>query len=176
MPVPFYKHTFEELRNWALKITGKPLHFDFITLGREYAKFWNDINQIESERGLDIEEYVKPGTPALCEMMLLKDKEFEEWKGRFRAFHRKKQREDMKKAVLEFLDSDHQVSFKCLLKEVSFVAWPKSEGESFQKEKLLAEILNELIREGKVKSQVMLATHAESYMLFYNSKRWRPYP
>ena len=70
--------TFGELRKRALAKAGVTDHFAFREISRAHDEFWERINAVEYQRGYG-PEYLKPGTPALCEMKLLTAREFEEW-------------------------------------------------------------------------------------------------
>lgn len=83
-----WTRTFKELRVWAVEMAGVSNHFDFCRLGPDYKNFWDKINCVEFDRGYDPVEYIKPDTPALWQMKLLTDEEFEEWKSRFLSFHK----------------------------------------------------------------------------------------
>ncbi|OGG57747.1 hypothetical protein A2765_04930 [Candidatus Kaiserbacteria bacterium RIFCSPHIGHO2_01_FULL_56_24] len=82
--------TFGELKAWALEQAGVSNHFEFRDLGENYATYWEGMNRAEFDRGYVHGEYEKPDTPALCDMKLLTEKEFRDWKGTFEFFHEKK--------------------------------------------------------------------------------------
>jgi len=82
-----WTRTFGELRRWVLEKAKVPNHFGFNYLGESYRDYWSEMNEVESRRGYDPVEYAKPGSPALCDMKLLTEKEFMEWVQKFEAFH-----------------------------------------------------------------------------------------
>lgn len=86
---PEHTRTFGELKDWALREAGARDHFAFCELSDSHRNFWDGMNRQEFDRGYVHGEYEKPDTPALCDMKLLTDKEFAEWKGTFRFFHGK---------------------------------------------------------------------------------------
>ncbi|MFA5831624.1 MAG: hypothetical protein WC878_07405 [Candidatus Paceibacterota bacterium] len=80
--------TFGELRSFVLARTNSENHFVFCRMGKKYEEFWSDMNGLEYDRGYDKEEYEKKGSPALCDMKLLTESEFDVWKQRFLKFHK----------------------------------------------------------------------------------------
>ncbi len=84
-----HTRTFAELRKWAFEKAGVSNHIAFNKLGSDYVQYWEGINDAEFRRGYVPGEYEKPGTPALCEMRLLTEKEFAEWQRTFEFFHKK---------------------------------------------------------------------------------------
>jgi hypothetical protein len=68
--------TFGELRREALKKAGVADHFAFRALSAKHDAFWERLNADEYGRGYT-PEYQKPGSPALCDMALLDEAEFQ---------------------------------------------------------------------------------------------------
>lgn len=72
--------TFGKLRKVVLTRSGMPNnHFRFVELSEQHREFWNRINEVEFDRGYVRGVYERLGTPALCDMDLLTDAEFQEW-------------------------------------------------------------------------------------------------
>ncbi len=69
--------TFGDLKNLVLKRAGTSNHFDFIEISEAHRDFWDKLNTIEFDRGYVPGEYEKSGTPALRQMDLLTDEEFQ---------------------------------------------------------------------------------------------------
>jgi hypothetical protein len=70
--------TFGELRKYVLRASGVKNHFEFCDLSPKHRNFWEKINDVEYKRGYS-EEYLKPESPALCEMNLLSKEELQSW-------------------------------------------------------------------------------------------------
>ena len=82
--------TFGELKKAVLKKAGTPNNFfAFRLISGNHNSFWDEMNEEEYRRGYVRGEYEKPGSPALCEMRLLTQKEFDDYIKRFKSFHRK---------------------------------------------------------------------------------------
>ena len=79
--------TFGELRKQVLGLARVKDNFSFFDLGSCHRTFWHEMNSVEYDRGYDPIEYVKDDSPALWEMKLLTQEEFDEWVDRFRKFH-----------------------------------------------------------------------------------------
>lgn len=84
-----HTHTFAQLRKWALAEAKVSDHFAFRKLGPSYETYWEGMNHDEYRRGYVAGEYEKPGSPALCDMTLLTQREFSNWQGTFNYFHKK---------------------------------------------------------------------------------------
>lgn len=70
--------TFRSLKEMVLRKAGVRSHFEFNELSEAHRAFWEKLNQIEYNRGYVPGEYEKPETPALCDMELLSEEEFQE--------------------------------------------------------------------------------------------------
>lgn len=88
--------TFGKLRELVHnEANTKGDHFVFRSLGKEYADFWDEVNEAEYKHGYT-PDYLNPGTPALCDMDLLTESEFNMWVEKFRSFHNKSQQPEAK--------------------------------------------------------------------------------
>lgn len=73
--------TFGTVRAQVLAKAKVRNHFEYLQLGSAHAAFWERINAVEYARGYT-PEYLKPGTPGLCDMDLLTDAELLDWVSR----------------------------------------------------------------------------------------------
>ena len=69
--------TFGSLKDMVLRKAGVRDHFKFNEISEAHRAFWEKLNRIEYDRGYVAGEYEKPGTPALCDMELLSEEEFQ---------------------------------------------------------------------------------------------------
>jgi hypothetical protein len=70
--------TFAELRKYVLRASDVKNHIAFCELSPRHRNFWEKINHVEYKRGYS-EDYLRPGSPALCEMNLLSEEELQTW-------------------------------------------------------------------------------------------------
>jgi len=79
--------TVEKLREIVMGKAGVTDMFAFRCLSRRHNAFWDEMNEVEFQRGYVPEEYEKPDTPALFEMELLTEEEFAQWVEKFEVIH-----------------------------------------------------------------------------------------
>ena len=88
--------TFGELRWEVIRRVGLSQNlrswFSFRHISPRHEKFWDEMNEVEYRRGYVRGEYEKPDTPALHEMKLLAEDEFEMWLKKFEAISKMRKR------------------------------------------------------------------------------------
>ncbi|MDO8516065.1 MAG: hypothetical protein Q7S28_02330 [bacterium] len=77
--------TFGQLRCIVIQRSGAKDMFDFQNFGPQHRQFWEDMNKAEYDRGYT-SSYANVGTPALSNMNLLSNTEFDGWLLRFEKF------------------------------------------------------------------------------------------
>lgn len=75
--------TFGQLRKAVMRKAGTKDMFEFRQMSPAHNAFWDEMNDVEFERGYVRDEYERPGTPALYNMKLLTNKEYKEWLKKF---------------------------------------------------------------------------------------------
>ena len=81
--------TFEKLRGVVMKKAGVIGMETFRNLSKQHDAFWDEMNEVEFQRGYVQEEYEKSDTPALFEMKLLAEEEFDQLVEKFVIIHAK---------------------------------------------------------------------------------------
>ena len=87
--------TFGKLRETVLKEAGIKEEegiagmFRFRSMHDAYDEFWERMNTVEWQRGYRPGYYERSDTPALCQMDLLTQEEFDEWVKSFKAIKKR---------------------------------------------------------------------------------------
>ena len=79
--------TFGQLKVEVLAVASANDHFELIRLSAAHRNFWERMNRMEYDRGYVHEEYIKPGSPCLCDMELLDQPEYDRLLNEFKTMH-----------------------------------------------------------------------------------------
>lgn len=77
--------TFGKLKDEMLREASTDSHFSFMSMSDGHRLIWEDMNDEEYKRGYVSGDYEKPESPALRDMDLLDEAEYEQWMSRFRS-------------------------------------------------------------------------------------------
>ena len=84
----------------AGRIASEPVVVNrFSGISPEHHSFWDEMNEVEYERGYVREVYERPDSPALHQMELLTDNEFQMWLKKFEAISKKRRRKSCPKIL-----------------------------------------------------------------------------